>query len=817
MSDSGSGYKGLTIKEKRIRTVDDVTVDESCDDFTYPATKTVFVNEPYVLQSPKDGVIQLDFIFEDYALNKTTKTYYVIRDTSLDASSALKNVYWGYTLTEIGPDGSHNGYYNSKYLYYQINAPSTEFPDANAIINYYMDTNGFRTEKLKFSNCEDKFFRTYTSHARSSTLTYKVEYGYSMNDIITEENPTGVTASDEDVAIFNFSRDVTKDCFVRISAIDDVGNFQSIVRVIPGKLSISSMQKDGNHMNVYIKDIAYKDYNVKEYGAKSFNYLYVYTYQENETSTPTEFRAHSPRAMLEVGRLGAHHSSTKQDYFSLVNNELSDADKPKFFPAGIYKIYYIPCYCYPEVEYFGCFSDPYTLYYNYTPQNQGGQESPELPSSFTITNVQHPANTGYHTASVEFLGGFTQSENFSYGVKYKKQNSSTYGYGDLNFSVRSGSKYDVSIYAKDSNGKIYETDPAYSVELDASYDNIPPSATVDNISVKSSTPNKICLEDDSRPSDQGVGLFVNGDGKIQFDYYLIKKEAKGYTSHDEITRDSLVGVHKNTFCYDPGSTLLSLDWDAFLEGYYVFVMDLKDKNNNSALCSYVVMNITEAGIPKVWVNNSKLYVEALKTHSNYSGYVFWLNNNTWAQRERIHSWKIIEGDPFDGRAYGFTPPAGQKKFAKCAVFNNEYNSLFAYVYPDFLERKKNNPALSCSSKAVIPGLGDSYQVFYDAPCFAHTMAFPTELLAELNSKTNDALEYDTTLDRKTAYTAVWETKGREYGLKLLYGGESDANNSWLQGNTSYIAPVDEIPSGFSYVTVFHFADGTTAMTDVKQK
>ena len=97
------------------------------------------------------------------------------------------------------------------------------------------------------------------------------------------------------------------------------------------------------------------------------------------------------------------------------------------------------------------------------------------------------------------------------------------------------------------------------------------------------------------------------------------------------------------------------------------------------------------------------------------------------------------------------------------------------------------------------------------------MAFPTELLAEINSKTDAALEFDPTLDRKTACTAVWETKGREYGLKLLYGGESDANNSWLQGNTSYIAPVDEIPSGFSYVTVFHFADGTTAMTDIKQK
>ena len=120
VSDSGSGYKGLTIKEKRIRTVDDVTVEEFCDDFTYPATKTVFVNEPYVLQSPKDGVIQLDFIFEDYALNKTTKTYYVIRDTAIDASSALKKTLTGYTVAEVRPDGVYNGVTSGNYLYYKL-------------------------------------------------------------------------------------------------------------------------------------------------------------------------------------------------------------------------------------------------------------------------------------------------------------------------------------------------------------------------------------------------------------------------------------------------------------------------------------------------------------------------------------------------------------------------------------------------------------------------------------------------------------------------------------------------------------------------
>ena len=103
-------------------------------------------------------------------------------------------------------------------------------------------------------------------------------------------------------------------------------------------------------------------------------------------------------------------------------------------------------------------------------------------------------------------------------------------------------------------------------------------------------------------------------------------------------------------------------------------------------------------------------------------------------------------------------------------------------------------------------------MFYDAPCFAHTMAFPTSMLADLQTKTQSALEFDNTLDYETAYTAVWETRGKEYGLQLL-------NDQWLDStaSTSYVAPVAQIPSGYSYVTIFHFADGTTAMSDVKQK
>ena len=71
---------------------------------------------------------------------------------------------------------------------------------------------------------------------------------------------------------------------------------------------------------------------------------------------------------------------------------------------------------------------------------------------------------------------------------------------------------------------------------------------------------------------------------------------------------------------------------------------------------------------------------------------------------------------------------------------------------------------------------------------------------------------DSTVDDETYIKAIWETKGREYGLKLI-------NSAWLDNTSTstYTAPVSEIPSGYSYVTIFHFADGTGVMSEVKQK
>ena len=70
---------------------------------------------------------------------------------------------------------------------------------------------------------------------------------------------------------------------------------------------------------------------------------------------------------------------------------------------------------------------------------------------------------------------------------------------------------------------------------------------------------------------------------------------------------------------------------------------------------------------------------------------------------------------------------------------------------------------------------------------------------------------------KNAIT-TWETKGAETGLKTYQCpvNESTGNNETL--NVTYgLNNLDNIPTGCWYTTIVHFADGTTVMTDIKQK
>ena len=799
-TDTGSGFKQFTIVETLKATVNG-TEQSLAGIQSSPVTLATCTKRAYELQSEYDGLVQLDFIFEDYAGNKTTKSWKVIKDTNVDISklspSSESSILSGWTNIQ-----KNNTYTN--FLEYKNGSAGFNRlkPDANNKVN----------DKLDFSGCYDKYY----NYATSPKLNFKLYYGYSK-DTITNE----VTSNSSKIC--NFTRDADKDCFIKIIGWDDVGNMKSVERVIPRQVSIISTKQKTDSSGYKQELLQTKNFDILEslkttYGFDVVRLYCFYIYKANESSSPSN--------------LVRFEMTAKADsvIFPLAKTNLAD---DVLTPDGIYYLYLMPCFVYADREYFGAASEPYVYYHNVS--SGYTETTPSLPSSFTTTVLPAEKSTGQRTVKITLPSGFTKTSGFTYGVTYNR--SGTTNYNDLEqFTVPSGLIYNFKIYARNNKtNKIYIS--TYSKDVDLKEDNVPP-ALFSNTPEYSrvSRPDTLSFtgwELDSIygiiPVDSGSGIFKN-NGLCEFDYY-IKKVDTETAKFEPITKEEFSGLTKHTVSYPEGAKIIKMDWDSFVESCYVLAIDVKDTKENEAVYSMLASNKVLPRFPqmnKISYNASSstdVYCRFNIDQSgvNYFKGIYKLLNVDWQSEPVWYGSCDLRYNALDIKTPDNSGNSGKGFFRVIEKNTYLYNgsgvktdvslayTLYYYFCLDYQLRLEQNPNLELTNKSVIPGLGgNSYQVFYDAPCFAHTMAFPTELLADLDSKTTAVLNNYSSMDREAAYAAVWETKGREYGLKLL-------NEAWEQGTATYTAPVNKIPAGFSYVTVFHFADGTTVMSEVKQK
>ena len=792
--DEGSGYNNLTIKETLIKTTANTGVNEQAYYYETPISKeTDNFNDSidtasvirYTLKSTIDGLVRLDFVFEDYAHNSTTLIYYVIKDTQLNENVYQKDsASQEYTSVFRIPDMIESE--QSCIMYFSFT--DTE----NAAIRRFCNDEKKYTEVIKFSN-QDEYYKNKKSYAR-----YNVFWGYAENNICNE-------AEESSERTFSFTRDVTKDCFIRITVFDDAGNFFTDTAKIPKQHTVAGLKE-----NIFsVNNVKY--YTPKTTFSSSYSDYYIfYRYKETEASELSEFRRHLLRSAA---------STTN------ANNKMGfQYDSPVFkddtiTPNGIYYIYDLPYNnsSFGVIE--GTMSEPFVVYHNY--ESSGSTDVPDFPYDFTCEiNPAVPDSTGKRQISVSLPGpdSFTPTQGCHYGVTY----GSGEDFYDFNFTVNSGTRYNIYLCAIDSEGTFYKSD-IYK-EVDANYDNFPPDVPEDNVSFCNkdlSAPNEILLSQKIDGYNSGVGhkiylprdigssgLYENDDGLVEFDYYFIKRDDTEYTLID-LSREDLEGLEKHTVSYSKYAKQIKLDFNEPVESFYVLILDLKDKNTNSALCNCTVSNIIVPFYPDFYLEGNSTSNYSIKIDNlriNKISYYFdccTLSNTEWTFKKRY-----IQGSDDTMQTCSFNEVV---PFVRCAL-NGPYNSFYTFICPEYLIKQNEGNPTECNSKFVITGLSNAYMVYYDAPCFVHTMAVKTELLGNLDVKLAEAKALDPTIDDETYIKAIWETKGREYGLKLL-------NSEWLQSSSSstYTAPASEIPSGYSYVTIFHFADGTSIMSEVKQK
>ena len=310
------------------------------------------------------------------------------------------------------------------------------------------------------------------------------------------------------------------------------------------------------------------------------------------------------------------------------------------------------------------------------------------------------------------------------------------------------------------------------------------------------------------PYDEGVGLITDAStGLSKFNYYLIKKNDD--YSFSKIERSDLTGLTPRTATFSDG--VIQLDFDCFIEGTYIIVFDLEDKNGNKGLYSYTINNHVSPGVQKLNLSTGSTYcyITGSYTSQGYNlnvDYMYYLTDGKWKYHSRNPFYNIPTSNTFIKffRAGSRTISTG--------VYSAPGYSLCGFISTDYMRKWKSaGTPPECLNKAMLPAYGNAFVINYDAPCLVHTMIYPTDRVADFEATITKTMS-TSSVDRETAAAAVWASKGMERGLRLI-------NTQWYDENktSTYSAPLDEIPSGYSYVVITHFADGSTAMSDVRQK
>ena len=659
-SDSGSGYKQLTVKETLIRTVDDTSVSIECSPCSCYTGSNLY-EEQYDLKSEMDGVVQLDFIFEDNAGNTTVRTWYVIKDTILNSSTAINA--------------------KNSTIKDRMNVTTIHNPDS---VSYII------TETLDFSDCVDSY---YQSGYRSDKCTYSFNWGY-------KNEPGSYTAgSNAAKTVFTFNRNAEKDCWIKISAFDSVGNSSEIIRIIPKRPVITGVSDQNTNTwwtrNNKVFNVGYDSYiNLEPYGAENFFPLVFWRYKANENDDfPDEYYQD-----------GSNPYTTMMTYQPNVPENFRVW--PDTFGNGIYEIYMTYCLVYNEAKYYyGPFSEPYTYYYNYTPTNSTNTPNPSFPSTFTATVDEPVSGTGVRTVHVTLPNSFKPTDGFYYGV-YVTGSGTTYA--GFDFSIKSGTTYTLKLFAINLYTRV-EKISSVSRTIDLTYDNIPPVLYSDDM-----TKNDVSLVNLSFPDrispliyDMNSGMYYDSEKKaFKVDYYVIKQDNKSPACNDVLRSDldSLKNCSYTDWLYLPESffdrknngkrCFIDLG-NNFIESYYHIVLDLEDTLSNRRLYSFVVSTVTAADIPRL---------SSFSTNSNDSKYSFTMEfkkvsistrtlygNGKFRWLEEDNQWYFVKADNsscINNNTAVVTLSEGKNNFV-CAGgcdatdTSNCFSSFYTYVYPAY--------------------------------------------------------------------------------------------------------------------------------------
>ena len=820
--DKDSGFYKLTINETWITdSLNKWLYNTNLSPITYNETATWYKSKgnqiEYTLKSINDGLVQLDYIFSDNVDNKTIKTVYVIKDTKIDRKSfipeemkELKTEYLPTTFTTSnGNTVSLTGGEIKQFKTASLEQINKLMPPAN--------TNTVeQTLTFKYENVKDKCFNDRLPQTKAN-LIFNIKYGESESTLSPVTGTKIKNDNNEEIGVkFTFNRDIKKNCYIQITATDIAGNERTETRIIPAQLSImgdrisNSNNSKGNYDELNIG--RFDEFKALAENMTDVSYCNYFFFPNGDNY-----------------KLIPMYSSInyRENYLPIFYTKCKDPliDAAYFAPDGIYECYILPFYKYNDEFYYGTISKGY--YYNKTeiPTISGDNILPVSNVQFQFYFSTIEQNLSFRPGYVYFVNGFSMNPEYEYGIAYKKktgENSyeTNFHFDGLNFNIPSGYTYRIYVYAKDKNGnRAISTDYR---EYNLTEDNIPPKfsakLTQENQAYYSSyyhypDINKFYIYGGLFPTDNiGLKTASNKPGYCEIEYCITPYYSNSTNDMPFLTNEDLESgnYQLKKAVFEQNAKGVILDFDGIHNrNPYTLTIRAKDNKNNYSIfninvelySTFMISPLKNVEFKKYEENNIKSIWFSYPGQTN-STLLYGLNDNEW---KYIDSSPNIERDNENEDVYDnsvFMSLTVNTR-SKCSIGSIIDYICYEYEWNKLHTKNYTNP---CNEKCVIPAYGGGYRVYYDAPCFIHTMAYPTndlDYLQEQISKYPSVIEHE---------YQVWETLGREYGLKLL-------NSQFLSESTSqaYYEPYDDIPSGYSYVTIVHFADGTAVMGEIRSK
>ncbi len=799
--DKDSGIKCIRVNETLLKNINEedvsnksvtLTTDYGSSFLNYTTDETGKIicsgSINHEFKTTETGLVKVDIYLIDNADTQSIpKTYYVIYENSLTL------MIYGGTSDSL----------NDLLIPYNNETQSYE---ANIHFDNTVSMSGPFYSSDMYSPYRLSIFAHEENNNKIQLLNNKILEPYNGVYAYSEINPALNTALE------SFTRNPLLTTYIVMAFQNEAGIIYEQKMEIPKSFYISYL--DTVNWEVTIENDEYKPdcYYYDTYTK------YFYTYQENLTSAPSQ-----PQAFTYIMNLSSK-------------------------PDGIYNIYAYKQIAFMEPllwfslnAYSSC-CKPYIYYKGISNPNSGAVTFPDfnLPDA---DSIEYTRNTG--TAKFNIDIDFPE-DNYNYAIKFSYiDNNNTVDESDdkekvvkicysTDIEVPNGYNMKVSIIAMDSNGTIIAESTKKNLNL-TQVDNIPPVLSLinynDEVYIE---PN--CIGIKNIPCDYKPQTKSHEYNIKKIEYYLTPTYSRCSSKLDAEKIAYRKGIITQEIPFS-SSDIIMIPLDGMEMGAFDIWLYVED---NSALKNYYwgcpEPNTTNSGGSAHYISKASLSYEydtdkiTIKTPvyssekcdpdgikmfiANNNDEIFetyyqvsYIENNQWKNDSGLIKMTTISDDNVNYSA-DITYPGAIMPSESFIKINSLYKYDYSFItvshwemvfkpliiYPEYYIRLAAGNPIICDSKNIFP-LANGFQIFCDAPVFVHTIICPEKLTDTSNTK-EDAL--------------TWESNGREIAIKTYYPSD---NTSYTYASSNY----NDIPSGYYYTTIFHFADGDIVMSEIKQK